>query len=316
MTDLRPEQFSTSRLRPGYDPDEVDAFLEAIRETFLGVREPFLTSDDVRNKRFSTTRLRPGYDQEEVDALLDEVELRLAASPPGQPQDNEPEPDAYRLPIQDRPTAGCTYLRTRPSRRALREQYAEECWKAWGEFGQQPGTYLQLEWVKIARCELRLVDLQAIASMTYRWSGILGFTDIPEMGRRVSLREESFVLKSTGYWQSRKLVDETGAPILHTSGRNFARTARASVSFPDGRSLRFPVRGTHRANAIMTAVDQAGNSVARYRVTRLGRSSGLRNNVEVALYPGWELTDKLVLAITISAPWLSSYFSVQTGGGG
>jgi DivIVA domain-containing protein len=229
VTDLRPEQFSTTRLRPGYDPDEVDAFLEAIRETFLGIREPFLTSDDVRNKQFSTTRLRPGYGQEEVDTLLDEVELRLAASPPGQPQDNEPEPDDYGLPIEDRPTGGRTYLRTRPSRRARRERYAEECWKAWDEFDQQPGTYLRLEWVKIARCELRSADLQTIASMTYRWSDILGVTDIPEMGDRVSISKGSFILVRTRAKQSRKLVDETGTPVLYTSGRNFERIARASV---------------------------------------------------------------------------------------
>jgi hypothetical protein len=135
------------------------------------------------------------------------------------------------------------------------------------------------------------------------------------MGDRVSISKGTFVLVRTRAKQSRKLVDDTGTPILYTSGRNFERTARASVSFPDGRSLRFPVRGTHRANAIMTAVDQAGNSVARYRVTRLGRSGGLRNNVQVAIHPGWELTDELVLAITISVPWLSSYFSVQMGGG-
>jgi DivIVA domain-containing protein len=71
--------FSTTRLRPGYDIEEVDAFLEAIRQTFLGMREPTLTVDDIRNKKFSTTRLRPGYDEEEVDAFLDSVELRLAA---------------------------------------------------------------------------------------------------------------------------------------------------------------------------------------------------------------------------------------------
>lgn len=201
-------------------------------------------------------------------------------------------------------------------RRVLREHHAEECWKAWEEFDQQPGTYLRLEWLKIARCELRSADLQTIASMTYRWSDILGATDIPEMGDRVCISKGSFVLVRTRAKQSRKLVDETGTPVLCTSSRNFERSARASISFPDGRSLRFPVRGTHRANAIMTAVDEAGNSVAWYRITRFGRSGGLRNNVEVTVHPGWELTDELVLAITISAPWLSSYFSVQWGGGG
>jgi DivIVA domain-containing protein len=72
-------KFSTTRLRPGYDEEEVDAFANAIRDTFLGIREPSLTLDEIRTKQFSTTRLRPGYDEEEVDAFLDEAESKLAA---------------------------------------------------------------------------------------------------------------------------------------------------------------------------------------------------------------------------------------------
>jgi DivIVA domain-containing protein len=71
--------FSTTRLRPGYDREEVDAFLTSIRDAFLGQGEPSLTPDEIRDKRFSTTRLRPGYDGEEVDAFLDDAGLRLAA---------------------------------------------------------------------------------------------------------------------------------------------------------------------------------------------------------------------------------------------
>ena len=51
-------EFSTTRLRPGYDIEEVDAFLGAIRDTFLGIREPSLTPEEIRAKQFSTTRLR------------------------------------------------------------------------------------------------------------------------------------------------------------------------------------------------------------------------------------------------------------------
>lgn len=76
---VRTPQLSTTRLRPGYDVEEVDAFLSAIADTFLGIREPSLTPDEIRTKQFPTTRLRPGYDQEEVDAFLDEAEARLAA---------------------------------------------------------------------------------------------------------------------------------------------------------------------------------------------------------------------------------------------
>jgi DivIVA domain-containing protein len=71
--------FGTTRLRPGYDIDEVDAFLSAIRNTFLGIREPSLTPEEIRVKQFTTTCLRPGYEQLEVDAVLDEAESRLAA---------------------------------------------------------------------------------------------------------------------------------------------------------------------------------------------------------------------------------------------
>ena len=74
-------RFSTSRMRVGrYDTAEVDAFLDAIRDTFLGVGRSPLTWRAPPGKQFTTTRrLRPGYDPEQVDAFLDEAETRLAA---------------------------------------------------------------------------------------------------------------------------------------------------------------------------------------------------------------------------------------------
>jgi DivIVA domain-containing protein len=96
-------KFSTARLRPGYDQEEVDVFLTAIRDSFLGVRRPSLRPDEILNKQFSIVRLRPGYDEEEVDAFLDEAELRLAAPgsdlDTGKAQDGEPELDADRPPV-------------------------------------------------------------------------------------------------------------------------------------------------------------------------------------------------------------------------
>jgi DivIVA domain-containing protein len=66
-----------SRRREGYDIAEVDAFREAIRDSFLGVRRPPLTWPAAPGKQFTTTR--PGYDVEQVDAFLDNAEPRLAA---------------------------------------------------------------------------------------------------------------------------------------------------------------------------------------------------------------------------------------------
>jgi DivIVA domain-containing protein len=75
----RTQRFPVTRWRPGYDPEQVDAFLEAICDTFLGIRKPPLTAIEVRDKQFTTTRLRPGYDEEDVDAFLNEAEWRLSA---------------------------------------------------------------------------------------------------------------------------------------------------------------------------------------------------------------------------------------------
>ncbi len=75
----RTQRFSATRLRPGYQPEQVDDFLEAICDTFRGVREPPLTAAEVRDKQFTITLWRTGYDEEEVDAFLDRAERRLSA---------------------------------------------------------------------------------------------------------------------------------------------------------------------------------------------------------------------------------------------
>jgi hypothetical protein len=109
-----------------------------------------------------------------------------------------------------------------------------------------------------------------------------------------------------------ELADEGGMPILYTSDRHYDLSADACITFPDQRCLRFPVRGTRPANAIMTAVDQAGNKVARYRITHRGLFAGM--TVEIAVHPDRALSNELVLALAISAPWISSYFRGPSAG--
>lgn len=60
----------------------------------------------------------------------------------------------------------------------------------------------------------------------------------------------------------------------------------------------------------MTAVDQAGNSVARYRI-----SLNAKRTVEITVDPSRGLTDEVALALAISAPWLGRYFKRESGGG-
>ena len=53
------------------------AFRQAIRDIFLGIKQPPLTSDEANDKRFRMARRR-GYDVHQVDAFCDEAVQRLA----------------------------------------------------------------------------------------------------------------------------------------------------------------------------------------------------------------------------------------------
>jgi hypothetical protein len=112
----------------------------------------------------------------------------------------------------------------------------------------------------------------------------------------------------------RSLADRTGLAVLYTAGRHFDRVARGYVEFPGQRWLRFPVRGTARSNAIMTAVDQTGSQVARYRLAAGGVFT--RRAIEITVHPDQALTDELILTLSLSARWISTFFERESGGGG
>lgn len=210
-----------------------------------------------------------------------------------------------------------------------------ECADAWRDFDPVPGTRLRWMWAGLTRRELQTMEQHTIAyrrgagtfstghrSFTAKkvtassWPGVAviadryawdcdgHFLDPDAPGSRMSkgLRRDRF--KAAEY------RDEAGRPVLYASGKHIGRQARGCVTFPDQRWLRFPVRSTSRQDAIMTAVDQDGNKVARYRVT--GRAWATR--VEITVHPDWKLTDELVLALLISAPWLPGYFMSEGGG--
>jgi DivIVA domain-containing protein len=117
-------RFSTSRLRVGrYDTAEVDAFRDAVRDTFLGVGRSPLTWRAPPGKQFTTTRrLRPGYDPEQVDAFLDKAERKLAAM---ESTDRPEEPLVSGTILTDGPS-GPTQQDFQPP------QWAE--WAEWAEW--------------------------------------------------------------------------------------------------------------------------------------------------------------------------------------
>lgn len=65
--------FSTvSKLRNGYDPDEVDEFFDHARHVYEGKSGERLVSTDIQTSMFDL--VRGGYDTHEVDAAMDRLE--------------------------------------------------------------------------------------------------------------------------------------------------------------------------------------------------------------------------------------------------
>jgi DivIVA domain-containing protein len=67
--------FTPVRIREGYAPEEVDAFIDRVLATVNGqpVERP-VTPREIRKVQFTPVRLTEGYDVEEVDNWLDEAE--------------------------------------------------------------------------------------------------------------------------------------------------------------------------------------------------------------------------------------------------
>jgi DivIVA domain-containing protein len=223
--------------------------------------------------------------------------------------------------------------------RAARD-YARECAEAWGDFGVPPGARLSLVKTGVARSELRTAAQYALVSVrtaptraldrdgrTYRLSRVKAAQwpavaaeigddrpgspahlkrtgPAPRNGKEAVRRESPAV---SGDRSLKSLAGRTGPPVLYTGGRHINRTDHGYVQFPGRRWLRFPVRGTQRSNAIMTAVDQAGRQVARYRIAD-------SRAIEITVHPDQGLTDELILMLALSARWVSRFFSALLRG--
>lgn len=341
----------------GYDASQVDDLLRRIAGELDAGRPagPLIANATFRPAGLGLRSPR-GYDTDAVDWFLDQLARRADHfEPAGMTAD--PWRDLAVVNYFTRRGPGGADRAAAPSRRARRkdenrnlEYLAQECADAWRDFGQQPGTHLR--WVRAGavRHELRTTEQQTIASLrhgrpttistggrTFTWKQVTrsSWPDIAEIvcpSRQAAFWQhvaestpQAKAIRKDGYaartaLRLRELLDETGTPILYASGRH--------ITFPDQRWLRFPVRATGSGsqgtkNAIMTAVDQDGNKIARYRIPRTGYAaryliagtfSGAPGQVEITVHPDRKLTDELVLVIAISAPWVGQHFAPAGGG--
>ena len=315
----------TSRRIGGYDTSQVNALLDRIAAE-LDAGRPAGTL--IASEAFEQRPFARGYNAGAVNWFLEQLWRR---EDPAEADRMNADPwrdlaaDPYCIHREPGDPVGHV---ARPSKQA--------CADAWNHFARQPGT--RLSWVRTGylRAELRAADQRAVASFrgwllsatltvggrTFTWIRVtksswpgIATTISPEYPYAAAHMRKRQAENQTGDNNPRmyQLRDETGIPVLYTAGRHINRSAGGYIKLPGQRWLRFPVRGTSRTNAIMTAVDQEGNKVARYRLIHYG--SSLRRSTEITVHPDQRLTDELALAIAVSAPWLYLYF-YQEGGGG
>jgi DivIVA domain-containing protein len=294
----------------GYDAFEVDDLLRRVADAIDAGQAAGLLRE---NTTFRLSRSR-GYDIDAVDWFFGQLRRREEHS---EVAGTSTDPWRDLAVVNHYTLARPSHLAdpsARPSWRARRKYMAdgrkylsEDCANAWRDFGQQPGMHLRWGQVAARRYELRTPERQTIASYHHGSSTDVRWPERATLGtggRNFALQAPPARSLSPA---DVEIFDETGTLFFDVSGRNFETRARARVTFPRRRWLKFPVRGTQAANAIMTAVDEAGNKVVRYRIN---------GPVEIVVHPDRALTDELALAIAISAPWLDLYFQSPHGGGG
>lgn len=282
----------------------------------------------IENAAFRTRKVGRRYDIDAVDWFLDQFLL--------------PPVDIGRTGVGDDTWDDLPVTQVAQAT-GEKDAFRMQCDRAWHDFGQQPGTRLWFgnaaRWVN----ELRTADQQTLVSVqestwflyprtfiaggrsfTFRrtsaeQSSSPAVTELRARAARVAAGQFTDDLAARVSQpkpiigpHARRLADGTGTPILYAAASGDSiRRAGAYIMFPDQQWLRFLVRGSALENAIMTAVDQAGNRVARYRYTGPKRQAENSSwgSEEIIVHPGRELTDGLALALALSANgWLTGYF--------
>ena len=167
-----------------------------------------------------------------------------------------------------------------------------ECDETWESFPGLPGDHLR--WHQTApwlnqRSEIASQDGRVLAVVEgVRLFPVPGL--VPRPPRRVTIGQVTYQIR--GRILGARVTAPDGVTILSFTGtKNFERQASAVAQLSDGRTLRFPVQGTSKSNAVMTATDDAGSPVFRLRRVRNAGPGGHRKKaVEILVERGRQAT--------------------------
>ncbi len=185
--------------------------------------------------------------------------------------------------------------------------------EAWEAFPELPGEHLS--WYQAARwvSNIETRDGRLLATV----EGLSLFPPwplLPRPPRRVKIDQDTYHVK--GRRVNAYVTTPDGLTILSFTGtKNSDLRARAVAHLPNGQSLRFPVQGTSRVNAVMTATDVSGRPVFRIRKVRNNRrEQGHKKVVEILVEPGIKITPELLLVMAAGYHNLDNFFDRNRGG--
>jgi hypothetical protein len=115
-----------------------------------------------------------------------------------------------------------------------------------------------------------------------------------------------------------ELIDvSNGSTVLRVTGRHYGAQRNTTVHLSPQHRYTFPIIGVGLADEVMTAVDEAGNNVIRYRQAkqRRGRRHQTRSAamVEAVVNPAYDVTPDILLLIAMSSGFLLTDYRMRSG---
>lgn len=208
------------------------------------------------------------------------------------------------------------------SRSDARKQAAADALKEWRSVADMPGTHLY--WRTVGKYLYDIVsDTTTLATAQFKMAGAATLS-IDADGRRAeyeSRRLGPWLPGPFAIYGRRALVNTaTGAAAIEKRGHHVDRKAAGTLMLPGQGTFRFPVEGAQREYAVMSAIDESGSVVAKYRFrdpvpTMTPWGSSKLEGAEVVIAPDLHTsTESILLLVALSTEWLWSFF-VRTGGG-
>jgi hypothetical protein len=195
--------------------------------------------------------------------------------------------------------------------------------RQWRTFPDAPGTHLS--WRRVKGRAWELVSHRGSVWATLRLKGG-GFgsgserCSIEVKGRTFEMTRGAWGGGTTDYGR-RDLVNSAGDAVLRRSSMHFDRIDDARVWLLDHGTFTFPVTGPYPF-ALMSAVDESGNTVIRYRLraarfARIATNWGYgRMKVEIVINPQALSIPMIELLAAVTSEFLPAYFRFESRGGG